>query len=68
MVLPKNFDSKDPDNHVNDLEKSFENVCTSMQELGIPDVHELTVFQFYSKIRYFKKKQAEQKAANQAKR
>lgn len=62
MLLPKNFDTTHTDNHVADIERSFENVCTSMQELGITDVHGLSTFQFYAKIRYFKKKQAAQQA------
>lgn len=68
LMAPKNLDGQDTDNHVANMERSFEMLCTSMEELGVESVHTITVFQFYAKIRYFKKKQADQKAANQSKR
>jgi hypothetical protein len=60
LIVPKNFDSQDPENYVKNLEKGFESVCTSLEELGVTSPQELSVFSFYSKIEYFKKKKARQ--------
>lgn len=56
MLSPRNFDSQDENNVVKGMEMSFENVCTALEELGINDPQNLTVFSFYSKIAYFEKK------------
>lgn len=56
MIAPRNFDSQDEHNVIKAMEVSFENVCTNLEELGIMDPHNLTVFSFYSKIAYFEKK------------
>ncbi len=58
MIRPKNFDSTDPENIIRMMETSFENVCTSLEELGVVSPHLLPVFSFYSKIAYFEKKNA----------
>ena len=52
---PRNFNPRSSGSVVVEFDKSFENMCSSMQESGItPD--SLTVFEFYSKIEYFEKK------------
>lgn len=61
LITPKNFDGDDPENFIKNLESSFEAICTSLEELGVHKPHELTVFQFYSKIQYFEKKKLKQK-------
>jgi hypothetical protein len=40
-------------NYVKKIEVSFENLCTSLEEAGVPNPRALTMFQFYSKIDYF---------------
>jgi hypothetical protein len=61
LIDPKNFDSQDPENFLRKLEISFENLCTSLEELGVHEPHTLPVFRFYSKIQYFKKKKPPKK-------
>lgn len=56
MMSPRNFDTQDENNIIKAMEISFENVCTTLEELGISDPYNLTVFSFYSKIAYFEKK------------
>lgn len=48
--------SNTPDNAVNQLEKSFEFLCTSLEEVGVKDPKILTTFEFNSKIEFFEKK------------
>lgn len=62
MIAPKNFDNSDPDNYIKRMELSFENLCTALEELGVKDPAELSVFQFYNKITYFEKKKQKQEA------
>ena len=38
------------------IDRSFENLCAALEELGVNMPHKLTVFKFYSKFRYFKEK------------
>lgn len=61
LLKPRNFDSQNPENYIKQIESSFENVCTSLEELGIQSPDRLTVFRFYSKIAYFKKKKPPKK-------
>ncbi len=56
MMRPRNFDTDDPHNAIRQIEISFENVCTTLEEFGVHRPHELPVFSFYSKIAYFEKK------------
>ena len=60
LITPKNFNGEDPANYTKKLDLSFEALCTSLEELGVKDPGELSVFSFYAKIAYFKKKQARQ--------
>lgn len=56
LMLPHSFDSSNPDNFLKGVELSFESVCTNLEEMGVTNPKRLTVFEFYSKIRYFKNK------------
>lgn len=56
MIAPRNLNENNSDNYIKALDLSFENICTSMEEMGVHNPRELTVFQFNSKISYFKKK------------
>lgn len=58
LIKPKNFDSSDPENVIKSIEIAFENVCTTLEELGVASPSTLSVFSFYSKIAYFEKKNA----------
>jgi hypothetical protein len=52
---PRDF-SNTSNNVIKNIDKSFEKVCTSLEELGINNPKGLTLFEFKSKIEYFKNK------------
>lgn len=56
MIAPSDFDGESRQNTINAMELSFESLCTNLEELGIQRPKRLSVFEFYSKIRYFKAK------------
>lgn len=56
LLSPKIFASENPDNCIRASELAFEALCTNLEELGVMQPKKLTVFEFYSKIRYFKTK------------
>jgi len=56
LMAPKIFSDSHPDNCIREAEIAFEALCTNLEELGVMNPKKLTVFEFYSKIRYFKKK------------
>lgn len=56
MMNPKIFIQGHPDNCITAFEISFEELCANLEEIGVMNPKRLTVFEFYSKIRYFKKK------------
>lgn len=58
LQTPKNFDNQDPENLVIQREKSFENICATLEDLGVTNPKRLTVFEFYSRLEYYKKKKA----------
>jgi len=58
LMKPKVFAEGHPDNCINEIELAFESLCTNLEEMGVMNPKKLTVFEFYSKIRYFKSKKA----------
>lgn len=56
LITPKNLNPGDTRNYIKTLELSLENVCTGLEEAGITNPKELTVFEFYAKIHYFETK------------
>lgn len=55
-MTPTDFNESSQANKVRAIEASFETLCTNLEELGVSNPKQLTVFEFYSKIRYFKAK------------
>ena len=55
-MTPKNFDPFDSGNDIIKHDKEFEAMCSSMEEAGMNEAKNLTVFEFYSRIEYFEKK------------
>lgn len=53
---PKNFDNQSPDYFIKKIEKSFESLCIALEENGVQSPKKLTLFEFYSRLEYFKKK------------
>jgi hypothetical protein len=54
--VPKNFDNESPDYYIKNLEKSFESLCATLEDLGVQNPKGLTIFEYYSRLEYFKKK------------
>jgi hypothetical protein len=66
-MSPKNFDNTSPDYHIKKIEKGFEEVCASLEDNGVSNPKRLTVFEFYSRIEFYKKKHEKQLKRNQRK-
>jgi hypothetical protein len=62
QIAPKNYNENDVDNYVKRMELSFESLCASMEDLGVQNVADLTIFQFYTRVIYFEKKKQKQQA------
>lgn len=56
QAAPRNFDGEDSKNVIVEQENAFAETCTVLEELGVQGPARLTVFGFYSKIKYFKNK------------
>jgi hypothetical protein len=65
QIKPRNYNEFDVDNYIKRMELSFENVCASMEDLGVKDPGRLTIFQFYTRIEYFEKKKLKQQSKQQ---
>jgi hypothetical protein len=57
---PVDFRSSNPGNILNQMDKAFENVCSSLEEAGVSSPHKLSTYKFYSKIEYFENKKPKQ--------
>lgn len=64
IIAPKNLNPSDTKNYIKQIEMSFEDLCTSMEELGVKDPKRLSIFEFYGKIRYFEAKKSQKRPAN----
>lgn len=56
LMKPKDFDTNNYSSDINNIDSSFEKLCTTLEELGIHKPKELTLFEFESKILYFNEK------------
>lgn len=59
---PVIFDPNNEECALVNSDRAFEEVIASMEDNGVMNVKELTVFEFYSKIKYFEKKAEAMKA------
>lgn len=59
---PHIFDPHDENCVVFMYDREIEELCISMEENGINNPKDLTVFEFYSRIRYYEKKAIELKS------
>jgi len=51
---PNNFIPDDPTNAIINLEMSYENLCSLLVMNGVADIKTLSIFEFYSRLRYYK--------------
>lgn len=60
--LPKNFNPEDPANILKKQLSVYSDICITLESYGCQNPKNLTVFDFYSRIKYYEKKA---KATNQ---
>ena len=53
---PLKFNPYEPDNILKNNDESFEEVCAVMEENGIDKPKQLSEFEFYSRLKYYKDK------------
>jgi len=56
LMKPNVFAEGHPENCIRKMDLAFEELCTNLEEFGVHNPKQLTVFEFYSKIAYFKSK------------
>lgn len=60
LIEPKDYDRNNHESAIVKMDISFEKLCTSLEELGVRNPKELTLFEFESKIAYFEEKKDKQ--------
>ena len=58
---PKDYRADNPENILFEMDRSFENLCASLEEVGIASPKKLTVFEFYQRVDYFETKRRNSK-------
>jgi hypothetical protein len=53
---PKNFNPFDAGNVLIRQEQEFQAMCAALEENGVKDAKCLSVYEFYSRVKYFEKK------------
>lgn len=61
LVTPKNLDGGSKDNVAIQFQVQFSELCIGIMTNGIPDPEKMTVFKFYSTMKYFEDKQRKHK-------
>jgi hypothetical protein len=56
MISPKKFNNTDPENIVLKQKKAFDDLCTILESHGCVNPKKLTVFEYYSKLKFYEKK------------
>jgi hypothetical protein len=56
QTRPKNFIPTDPENVISKLQTSYEDLFANLEDLGVKNIYKVTVYQCYSRIRFYKKK------------
>lgn len=65
MISPKNFTNTDPHNVVLTQKKAFDDLCTILESHGCVAPKKLTVFEYYSKLKFYEKKKNPVRAESQ---
>lgn len=55
-IAPKEYDERKPESVVNQMDKSFEKICSTLEEVGVSNPKNLSIFEFESRIEYFREK------------
>jgi len=55
VLAPKTMNPRDEQNTVLNFERNLESSCMELEQRGVVNPSELTVYQFYSRIQHFQK-------------
>lgn len=55
---PKDFKLDNPENVLNNLDISFENLIAVLEESNVSNPKNLTVFEFYQRLQYYESKKS----------
>jgi hypothetical protein len=61
LIVPKNLDGNNKNNVVIQFQVQFSELCIALMSNGIPDPETMTVFRFYSALKFFESKRKPQK-------
>lgn len=61
MMSPSDFRTGSPDSILVEIDRSMERAIASLQEAGIHDAKNLTVYEFQERVEYFKSKKPDKK-------
>lgn len=65
LIKPKNLNGNDTENIIYQSRKQFENLCVVLINQGMADPEKMTVFRFYTTIKFFEtKKQNNERLQN----
>ena len=64
FIKPKNFDASSSENDIIGNENALEDICACLEDCGCMYPKQLTVYEFYKRIDYYKKKYAKVAAKN----
>lgn len=56
LITPRNMDGNTKDNVVIQFKVQFSELCVALMTNGIPDAETMTVFRFYSAMKFFESK------------
>lgn len=62
LIKPKNLNGNDKHNVIVLFKVQFSELCIALMSNSIPDPEKMTVFRFYSALKYFENKNQKQKA------
>lgn len=56
FLTPENFDGESAENVFKKMDMSFEYFCASLEEAGVQNPKQMTTFEFYSRVNYYRSK------------
>lgn len=60
LITPKNLDGGSKDNILVNFQVNFSELCIALMTNNVPDPEKMTVFRFYSAIKFFEDKKTKQ--------
>lgn len=56
LYAPNEFNVKSKNNVLRDLDNTFQDICSTLEEAGVKEPKNLSVYEFNQRIIYFEKK------------